>query len=92
MAVFLSTVYSDYYPDSDWKYAVWGASLLTASVIGYLRYESGSHFPTDILTGAIVGSAIGYLIPFIHRSENENLDISFGLGRNNTSLNLRFNF
>ena len=92
MAVFLSTVYSDYYPDSDWKYAVWGASLLTASVIGYLRYESGSHFPTDILTGAIVGSAIGYLIPFIHRSENENLDFSFGLGRNNTSLNLRFNF
>jgi len=92
MAVFLSTVYSDYYPDSDWKFAVWGSSLLTASVIGYLRYESGSHFPTDILTGAIIGGAIGYLIPLIHRSENENLNISFGLARNSTSLNLRLNF
>ena len=63
-AVFLSTVYSDYNPDSKWSPYIWGISLLSASITGYLRYTSGDHFPTDIIVGAIVGSTIGYLVPF----------------------------
>jgi hypothetical protein len=74
-AVFLSTVYSDYYPNSQWKPYIWAGSLLAANTIGYLRYEAGMHFPTDILVGAIVGSAIGYTIPWLHRAGKE--DISF---------------
>jgi len=66
-AVFLSTVYAEYYPDSNLKPYVWGLTLLSASITGYLRYTSGNHFPTDILMGALVGSAIGYLIPLIHK-------------------------
>lgn len=92
MAVFLSTVYNDYYPDSDWVPYVWGSSLLLASTVGYLRYEAGSHFPTDILAGAIVGSAIGYLIPFIHRVENNNFHLTLGLTPHGQSINLQFNF
>ncbi len=59
-AVFLSTVYSDYNPNSEWRPYVWAGSLLIASVVGYLRYEAGEHFPTDIIAGAVAGSAIGY--------------------------------
>lgn len=92
MAVFLSTVYSDYYPDSDSKLLVWGSSLFAASIIGYLRYTSGSHFPTDILTGAIIGSAVGYIIPFMHRKENENFNFSFGVAGSSTILNICYNF
>ena len=69
-AVFLSTVYSEYYPDSKLKPYIWGISLLSASITGYLRYASGNHFPTDIIMGAVVGSAIGYLIPLIHKVDN----------------------
>ena len=71
-AVFLSTIYSEYYPDSKWRPYIWGASLLTATITGYLRYLSGDHFPTDIFVGAVVGSAIGYLIPLIHKFDKED--------------------
>ncbi len=67
-AVFLSTVYSDYYPDSKSKGWVWGGSLVAAAAVGFSRYISGNHYPTDIITGALVGSAVGYLIPYLHRT------------------------
>lgn len=70
-AVFLSATFSKYYPDSNYKVLVWGSSLLAASFVGYLRYAAGAHFPTDILTGALIGSLVGYLIPMIHEVEKE---------------------
>ena len=71
-AVFFSSVYSDYFPNSKWKPYIWGSSLLTASLVGYLRYESGAHFPTDVLAGAAIGSAIGYFIPHLHKKKSSN--------------------
>ena len=38
-----------------------------AAGVGYMRYESGRHFPTDIIVGAAVGSALGWGIPALHR-------------------------
>jgi membrane-associated phospholipid phosphatase len=70
-AVFLSTTFNKYNPDSNLTPYIWGTTLLIASAVGYLRYASGDHFPTDIIAGAIVGSVIGFLIPLIHESENE---------------------
>ena len=75
-AVFLSTVYSDYNPNSKWRPYLWASSLFMASVVGYSRYGAGAHFPTDILLGAIVGSAIGYVVPWMHRAGKENLTIT----------------
>jgi len=92
MAVFLSTVYGDYHPNSPWKPFVWGTSLLVASTVGYLRYAAGKHFPTDIITGALIGSAIGYFIPFIHRTNESDLDVSFGVNGNGSTLNFLYNF
>jgi membrane-associated phospholipid phosphatase len=92
MAVFLSTVYSDYYPDSDWKPVVWAGSLALATTVGVLRYSSGSHFPTDIITGALVGSAIGYFIPFMHRTGVHKLNVSFGVSRSGSLINFNYQF
>jgi len=75
-AVFLSTVYNNSYPDSKWTTYVLAGSLLMAGAVGYFRYEAGEHFPTDIITGAVVGSAIGYFIPHLHQINNENDKIS----------------
>jgi membrane-associated phospholipid phosphatase len=68
--VFLSVVYSDYFPGSRWEPYVWTGSLGLASMVGYLRYRAGRHFPTDILVGAAVGSTIGFLIPYLHRQND----------------------
>ncbi len=65
-AVFTSTLFDYYNPDSSWRPWVWGSSLALASGVGYLRYASGKHFPTDIIVGAVVGSTIGYVIPKLH--------------------------
>ena len=92
MAVFLSTVYSDFHPNSKWKPFVWGVSLLAATTVGYLRYAAGKHFPTDIITGALVGSALGYFIPFIHRTNESDLDVSFGVNGNGSTLNFLYKF
>ncbi|MFC2094172.1 phosphatase PAP2 family protein [Bacteroidota bacterium] len=79
-AVFLSTTFNKYNPDSKLTPYIWGTSLLLASVVGYLRYASGKHFPTDIITGAIVGSIIGYLIPLIHESDEEETGLNVPAG------------
>ena len=92
MAVFLSTVYSDFHPNSELKPFVWGVSLLAATTVGYLRYAAGRHFPTDIITGALVGSALGYFIPFIHRTNESDLGVSFGINGNGSTLNFLYEF
>ncbi len=68
-AVFLSKTLEDIYGRSNLTKVVWGASLSVAATTGYLRYRSGSHFPTDILAGAVLGAAIGYTIPAIHKEK-----------------------
>jgi membrane-associated phospholipid phosphatase len=72
--VFFSTIYGTYYPDSNAKPYVWAGSLVLASSVGYLRIVSGRHFLSDVLLGAIVGSAIGYIIPKIHETDEQNPD------------------
>ncbi len=81
-AVFLSKTVTDIYGKSLFSKSVWIASLSLASYTGYLRYEAGRHFPTDILMGAFVGSAIGYLVPVLHKSgeTNKNLNVELSLG------------
>ncbi len=68
-AVFTSTLFDHYYPESSLRPWVWGSSLAIASGGGYLRYAAGKHFPTDIIVGAVVGSAIGYVIPKLHKQK-----------------------
>ncbi|MCL1833025.1 MAG: phosphatase PAP2 family protein [Leptospirales bacterium] len=79
-ALFVSTVFSDYYPQSQWRYAVWGSTLLAASATGYLRYYSGKHYPTDIIAGAVIGSITGWGIPALHRNMNENISFKITAG------------
>jgi membrane-associated phospholipid phosphatase len=71
-AVLISKVFCDFHPNSKYKPYIWAGSLGTASIVGYLRYASGVHFPTDILTGAALGSAIGFVIPYLHKKKDTN--------------------
>ncbi len=42
--------------------------LLYAGAVGVaaLRVVAGKHFPTDVLAGAALGSAVGWLVPTVH--------------------------
>ncbi|UCF64870.1 MAG: phosphatase PAP2 family protein, partial [bacterium] len=92
-AVFFSTTFSHYYPNSRWKPYVWAGSLSLASMVGYLRFEAGKHFPTDILVGAVVGSTIGFFIPYLHQEKKSarGTELSFS-SLQNVGFHLRFKF
>jgi membrane-associated phospholipid phosphatase len=48
---------------------VWATSLPFAAVTGYLRIAADKHYLTDVLSGALLGSAVGFLVPFVfHRA------------------------
>lgn len=92
-AVFTATVFSDYFPNSKWKYPVWGAALSGAALTGLLRVQAGKHFPTDVLVGAAVGGLTGYLIPRSHRiNSSQNVNVTPGYGQNQFQIYLNFSF
>jgi arabinogalactan endo-1,4-beta-galactosidase len=75
-AVFLCTAYDDYRPGSKARPYLWTGALLAAAGVGAMRYEAGQHFPTDIIVGAVVGSALGYGIPRLHHPEKNGVSIA----------------
>lgn len=61
-----------------WKIAAWSGAVLIPGTIGYWRYTSGKHFPSDILVGYVVGAGTGILIPYLHQwqpSEEVSLQV-----------------
>ena len=46
----------------------------------FLITLAGNHFPTDIIAGAIVGSVVGFLIPLIHESNEEEKQLVMPAG------------
>jgi membrane-associated phospholipid phosphatase len=46
--------------------AVWASSLALAGATADLRVRAGKHFYSDVLTGAVVGSGVGLLVPALH--------------------------
>lgn len=60
-------IFSDYSDDPTHEALVWTGAALFPLVTGYLRFESGKHFPSDIIAGYLIGGTIGYLIPWLHR-------------------------
>jgi membrane-associated phospholipid phosphatase len=66
-AVFLAKVFQDRYGRGTMSRIIWGTSLGLASAAGIARVYAGKHFPTDVLTGAVVGAGIGFLVPQLHK-------------------------
>ncbi len=65
-AAFTTMVFCQCFPDSNWNYAVAGISFGLATLTGVLRMASGNHFFTDVLVGAIIGTACGFAVPYMH--------------------------
>ena len=41
--------------------------MSVAALTAYARVAAGRHFPSDVIVGAVVGAAIGHLVPRSHR-------------------------
>lgn len=60
-------IFSDYSDNATHEALVWTAAAAVPIATAFLRYEAGKHFPSDIIGGYLVGGAIGYLVPWLHR-------------------------
>lgn len=85
-ATFVSYTFSEYFPNSKMKIPVIIGSYGFALSTALLRVSSGNHFPTDILTGAVLGSSIGFLVPFLHKFNEEK---SFNIELSSTSFSVK---
>ena len=52
------------YPDK--KFLIWGSAITLATTTGYLRIAADKHYMTDVLSGALAGSIIGFLVQKKH--------------------------
>ena len=73
-AAFSTYTFAKYFPESNWKYAVAAGSYSLAVTTAGLRMASGNHFATDVCAGAVLGTGIGLLVPWIH-TFNQNNDL-----------------
>lgn len=75
-AFFFAKVYSDYYPESNLRYFIWGLAVAIPAYTGIERVASGNHFPTDVICGGIFGATCGFLIPQIHKTNKNSTNLS----------------
>lgn len=77
-AVFTSYVFSTYFPESKFKIPVIAGSFTLAGATGVARVLSGNHFLSDVLAGAAIGSATGFLVPFFHKVNSKLENSGYG--------------
>ena len=51
---------------------IWGFGIPIAFLVAYARIAAQKHYFSDVLIGAIVGSTIGFLVPWLHRNTSES--------------------
>ncbi|MBE9510481.1 MAG: phosphatase PAP2 family protein [Bacteroidetes bacterium] len=73
---FTAKVYLDYHPELKSKrFLLYSAAIIPPALVGFFRYKAGKHFPTDVLTGLMIGAGTGILVPHLHKQTNSNLVI-----------------
>jgi membrane-associated phospholipid phosphatase len=70
---FVASVLTSYQKGNKWNPVVWGAASLPPLLVSIQRMRAGKHFPTDVLTGYIIGAACGILIPKLHEVKQQDL-------------------
>jgi membrane-associated phospholipid phosphatase len=53
------------YPSWPWVYAV---GFTAAGAVSYFRVAGDKHWMTDVVVGAVMGTGIGFLVPWLHRA------------------------
>jgi membrane-associated phospholipid phosphatase len=87
---FAAHVVSQYFPKTWLSYSTWAVAGLLPASVAYMRVDSGRHFPTDVITGYIVGAACGIVIPHLHTLQNkQNATVHMGISPQTISFVVR---
>ncbi len=86
-AAFTAYTFSEYNPESNWRIPVTAGVYTLAFTTAALRIISGSHFMTDVLMGAAMGSLIGFAVPWLHTFSD---DVKMGVTPFSLAFSLGF--
>lgn len=67
MCFMTAKIFQDYNKGSKAIPWVWLAAATVPAITGILRQQAGKHFWTDVISGYVIGAAIGFLVPELHR-------------------------
>ena len=59
------------HPESPGRWALLASSVGMTSLTAVGRVQAGKHFPSDVVTGALLGGAIGLIVPWLHRADSK---------------------
>lgn len=68
MATAYSYLFTARHGDSALVWPVWLGTHGIALATALMRVEAGKHFWSDVAVGALVGSGVGLLVPYLHRN------------------------
>lgn len=90
----MASMYEDYRAGSNILPYLWTSAFLVPAYTAYCRYDAGKHFLSDVVTGYLVGSTIGVLVPkWYTDNSNNTVNLSFILqptGKIKTRLTYEF--
>jgi len=93
LTFYVAKVFSDYLSDDTAKTFIWTGAAVYPALVAYLRRDSGRHFRTDVITGYVIGAAIGYFIPELHKgSQNEQLSVNYLYSGKYAGVGVSYNF
>ena len=93
ISFFVAKVFSDYLSDTTTRTMIWTGAAVYPALVAYLRRDSGHHFRTDVITGYVIGAAIGYFVPELHKTgQSQKFSIHYSLSAQNTGIGLSYNF
>jgi hypothetical protein len=74
---FAVKVYLDYHPEMrSKKFLLYGIASVPALFNGYLRMKALAHFPSDVITGYLIGGLFGVIVPEMHRIKSPKLKMN----------------
>lgn len=85
---FTASTLNIYLPNLKYKAILWTAAAVLPAATALYRVQAGKHFPTDVITGYLVGSALGIGIPYLHSKPTNKISVESGLN----GLNIRYRF
>lgn len=65
---------------SKWAWLAWATGVPMAIASGVLRMAADKHWLSDVAVGAVVGAAVGGLVPWLHGTKDAPVTVSVGPG------------
>jgi membrane-associated phospholipid phosphatase len=60
------------------KYWPWIVTVLVGSSVAIERVADGRHFPSDVIVGAVMGTAVGIAVPMLHAHRSSQTGLTAG--------------